>query len=244
VVPDGTLYDEGGPVGRVLTGGGESSADPIPEPERSVMKQLTTVVSMLVMIWAGPVPGQDASPSGKADAAGPKVIKPFFGNQKCPVTGRSVDPELFVEQDKERIYLCSMRCKRKVKKSFEEFLAKAYPEVKDLGNAKCPIMPSRDAKDSVTLDFQGHRIRFCCKRCVARFKEQPRLHLALLAYPKAERVGNTMCPVMPEEKVQPEIFVIYRNKLVGLCCSTCVQDFDKSPDAFLAAAEEQAKKGS
>jgi YHS domain-containing protein len=208
------------------------------------MRNTTSIVSLLVMIAAAAAPGQDAAPAAEQVPAQPAVIKPFFGNEKCPVTGRSVDRELYIEKDGQRIYLCSMRCKRKVKDAFEDYLAKAYPEVKDLANAKCPIMPSRDAKESVTVDFQGYRIRFCCQRCVARFREQPRLHLALLLYPETQRVGNTMCPVMPEEKAQAEIFVIYKKKLVGLCCTTCVQDFEKSPDAFLAAAEAQARKGS
>lgn len=45
---------------------------------------------------------------------------------------------------------------------------------------------------------------------------------------------NAMCPVMPDEPVDPEFTVLYEDQAIGLCCSTCRRKFLRDPHKYLA----------
>ncbi len=45
---------------------------------------------------------------------------------------------------------------------------------------------------------------------------------------------NTMCPVMPDEEVDPRFTVEYEGVRVGLCCRKCRTKFEKEPTAYRA----------
>lgn len=57
-------------------------------------------------------------------------------------------------------------------------------------------------------------------------------------------VTNEFCPVMPEERVDPDIHVEYEGKTVYLCCKMCRRDFLESPDEYLAALPQFASSNS
>ncbi len=45
---------------------------------------------------------------------------------------------------------------------------------------------------------------------------------------------NKMCPVMPEEEVDPQITTEYRGKTVAFCCDTCWKKFRAAPERYLS----------
>lgn len=45
---------------------------------------------------------------------------------------------------------------------------------------------------------------------------------------------NTMCPVMPEEPVDPEYTIVWEGRSIGLCCATCRRKFLRDPQTYLA----------
>lgn len=49
---------------------------------------------------------------------------------------------------------------------------------------------------------------------------------------------NTMCPVMPEEPVDPEYTIVWEGRSIGLCCSTCRRKFLRDPQTYLALLPE------
>jgi len=53
-------------------------------------------------------------------------------------------------------------------------------------------------------------------------------------------VTNEFCPVMPDERVDPDIHVEYEGKTVYLCCKMCRRDFLESPQQYLAALPQFA----
>ncbi|MCU0225500.1 MAG: hypothetical protein MUF27_15840 [Acidobacteria bacterium] len=55
--------------------------------------------------------------------------------------------------------------------------------------------------------------------------------------------ANTMCPVLPDEPVDPEIWVDYQGRRVYLCCQRCKKKFLESPDEYLAALEASPRAG-
>lgn len=46
---------------------------------------------------------------------------------------------------------------------------------------------------------------------------------------------NTICPVMEDEPVDPEIFVEYEGRRVYLCCDRCLRRFEANPDRYAEA---------
>lgn len=80
----------------------------------------------------------------------------------------------------------------------------------------------------------------------AAVPEHPDLHL----HPTPEQaaaavpVGNRICPVSGDSlgSMGAPVHVVYKAKLVGLCCSGCPSAFGKDPDALLAKAEASVAK--
>jgi len=48
--------------------------------------------------------------------------------------------------------------------------------------------------------------------------------------------ANQMCPVMPEEKVDPSVFVEFNGKRIYVCCKKCRQRVADDPAAWYAKA--------
>jgi uncharacterized membrane protein/YHS domain-containing protein len=62
-----------------------------------------------------------------------------------------------------------------------------------------------------------------------------------IASPQArasESIVNEWCPVMPEERADPNITLRYQGKLVGFCCDRCLAKFDADPQKYAAALEQ------
>lgn len=45
--------------------------------------------------------------------------------------------------------------------------------------------------------------------------------------------ANTTCPVMPEEMVDPELYVDHNGRRIYLCCTMCRRNFAKNPEKYL-----------
>lgn len=49
---------------------------------------------------------------------------------------------------------------------------------------------------------------------------------------------NTMCPVMQEEQIDPDITVTYKGRTIGFCCDRCVDRFKNDPEKYVARIAE------
>jgi len=49
---------------------------------------------------------------------------------------------------------------------------------------------------------------------------------------------NKMCPVMPDHKVDVEVTVQYKGKVVGLCCTACQKKWNANPGGYAANVKE------
>ncbi|MEZ6197598.1 MAG: hypothetical protein R3F20_18035 [Planctomycetota bacterium] len=173
----------------------------------------------------------------KPDAAKKEVTIPFVGNEKCPLTGEKVNSKYYAEKDGERIYTCCGDCAAKVEADFEAAKKKAYPEDKvvEIKTEKCMIMTRKDVKSNHSVTFQGHKISFCCKRCVKTFKSAPQKYLTLALHPELVDAKNKTCPVMDKEEVDADRFVVYDGFLINLCCKKCQGAFKKDPEKYVEA---------
>lgn len=101
----------------------------------------------------------------KALAARPKV------QVTCPVSGKAVDKDSFVEINGEKIYTCCNKCPAKIEADPDKFKAKLA--VSYTYQTKCPVLGGEiDASVSTTLE-SGEKVYFCCKRCISPFESDP-----------------------------------------------------------------------
>ena len=57
---------------------------------------------------------------------------------------------------------------------------------------------------------------------------------ALAQSPEHGQAINTMCPITPEEEVDPAFTIEYEGQTIGFCCRKCRTRFDEDPEAYLA----------
>lgn len=162
-----------------------------------------------------------------------KPSAPFYGNEKCPLTGKSVNKRWSVEAEGQRIYLCCRNCWKKAKGAPAKYVKKAYPKAKKISPKVCPILGKPIKGKGQKVTWQGHELTMCCKRCVGTFKKEPNKRLTLILNKDVKDVKNTICPVMPEEKVEPDMFFIYKKKLINTCCDSCLTDAQDDPEKYL-----------
>ena len=143
--------------------------------------------------------GEDAKKDG-AKAAAPI-------NKKCPVEGGDVDPSVTVEHDGKTIGFCCAGCDAEFKKDTAKFMAIVDKEVAKDAPAKdapakdgkkddkkkeaklntvCPVSGD-DADKSITTDYKGRKVAFCCEDCLKDFEKNPAKYAAKLEEKKAAK---------------------------------------------------------
>lgn len=66
----------------------------------------------------------------------------------------------------------------------------------------------------------------CASRLVAAGPNEPR------------RPINALCPVMTEEKVNPEFTTTFESRVIGFCCDKCLAKFEANPRRYAARVAE------
>ena len=127
-----------------------------------------------------------------ADDAGKKeAAKPI--NKKCPVEHGDVDPKVTIQHDGKTIGFCCAGCDEEFKKDPAKYMAVIAKEQKDAKkgekeepklNAKCPVTDD-DADKTITKEYKGRTIAFCCEDCVKDFEKNPKKYVEKLE--KAEK---------------------------------------------------------
>jgi YHS domain-containing protein len=118
-------------------------------------------------------------------------------NKKCPVEGGDVDSEVTVQHDGKTIGFCCAGCDAEFKKDPAKFMAIVDKEIakdapkKDAPakkgdkkkevklNTKCPVSGD-DADKSITSDYKGKKVAFCCEDCQKDFEKDPAKYAAKL----------------------------------------------------------------
>ncbi len=99
-------------------------------------------------------------------------------------------------------------------------------------NPTCPIM-GKATKADVFVDTDQGRVFLCCKMCVEKVKKDPAAAYAK-AYPKLEKLGNTICPVSGEAIKSGEgVAVIYQGREIRVCCADCSKPVRDNGDIVL-----------
>lgn len=56
-------------------------------------------------------------------------------------------------------------------------------------------------------------------------------------------VTNAWCPVLPDERVDPEIYTEHQGRRVYFCCQRCLRMFEADPDAFASVPDAEVGRG-
>lgn len=108
-------------------------------------------------------------------------------------------------------------------------------ELKD--QTVCPV--GGEAVDKkVFADYEGQRVYFCSKECVAKYQGFPDKYLFQM-YGKGERPENvqTICPVSGEKLEKKETCVEVLNLRIYTCCEKCAAKVKADPVQYLDVLE-------
>ncbi|SYZ72342.1 exported hypothetical protein [Candidatus Zixiibacteriota bacterium] len=138
-----------------------------------------------------------ASESAPAASDTTKTLKP---QTTCLVTGEPIDSSSHFDLQGQRIYMCCDMCAPKIKADPEKYFKKAAEQGILFENAQtnCPVS-GEEIDKAIYTDYNGRRIYFCCKKCVATFKSDPAAVLAKLDKPASKDAGKTDMPGMNHE---------------------------------------------
>ena len=137
-------------------------------------------------------------------------------NKKCPVEKGDVDPEVTVQHEGKTIGFCCAGCDEEFKKDPAKYMAviakeqaaakdaekdkfkdkdkkdaqkKDEPKKEAELNTKCPVTDD-DADKTLTSEYKGRTIAFCCEDCVKDFEKDPKKYIAKLDKEKSGKSGE------------------------------------------------------
>ena len=111
---------------------------------------------------------------------------------------------------------------------------------KDCG--KCPLSGG-PAKESISVDYKGKKVYFCCNGCPGNFDKKNPEHVAKANHQLlvSGQMLQTGCP-FSGGKINPDAVVEFEGVKVGFCCGNCKKKFEKAEDKF-ATVFADVKKG-
>jgi len=59
---------------------------------------------------------------------------------------------------------------------------------------------------------------------------------------QAGRPVNRKCPLKDGVRIDPKVTVLYKGKVIGLCCTDCLDKWKRNPDAGFARVKEDANQ--
>jgi YHS domain-containing protein len=171
------------------------------------MKSLAAAAVLLCSLFA--VSSHAAEKDAPKDK---KAATPI--NKKCPVEHGDVDPEVTIQHEGKTIGFCCAGCDEEFKKDPAKYMAviakeeaaakdaekdkskdkkdankKDEPKKEAELNTKCPVTGD-DADKTLTSEYKGRTIAFCCEDCVKDFKKDPKKYIAKLDEEKSRKSGE------------------------------------------------------
>ncbi len=158
-------------------------------------------------------------------------------NATCPIMGKPVSSELFVDTSMGRFFVCCKPCIKKILDDVDAAHRTAYAESTVHDNKTCPVMGEPIIDTDLRVTLQGHDFGICCVDCFDRAAADHQVTLARLHNPKLRDGKNTVCPITGDAVV-PHAFVVLDGVIVRLSSMECVDAARAQPQAVLARVAE------
>jgi YHS domain-containing protein len=161
---------------------------------------------------------------------------PTLVQKTCPVTGKPVREDLFVEQDGLKVYFCCPNCPSRFKAAPTKYLPAVYKQIYAQSvQLKCPVMGG-PIDGQTFIEYQGRRIDFCCDACPKDFKADPAKFLAKLEQVSTRQVH---CPVTGKA-IDPKLSSEYEGKVAYFSSADALARFKAGPAKYAAALRPEA----
>ncbi len=97
----------------------------------------------------------------------------------CPLTGKPINREVFVESGGKKVYFCCADCKSKYEAAPQKYAKRL--EAAYTYQTRCPVMGGEIDPEVYTDLPGGKRVYFCCKGCEDKLLSNPQKYARKLA---------------------------------------------------------------
>lgn len=160
---------------------------------------------------------------------------------KCPVAGEdTINFNVSTMTDDGPVYFCCPHCIEKFTKNAKKYADKVAEQRKILHQlpavqVTCPVSGEPvDAK--IGLEVDGHKVHFCCDKCVAKYKKDPAKYRGSLA---GCFTYQTKCPVSGKPIDPSAAMTNEDGTTIYFCCKDCPATFKADPKPYLGKLAEQ-----
>jgi hypothetical protein len=112
----------------------------------------------------------------------------------------------------------------------------------------CPMSGEELGADAVTKVFDGRQVRFCCQKCAGSFEKDTAKGFAkvdeLIVKQQGEAYPLDTCVISgePLTEMGEPVNVVTGNRLVKVCCQSCVRKVNADPSKVLAKLDAAVKE--
>lgn len=191
----------------------------------------------LMLAFAPAAAAQETKPGAQpADAAAAKTAKALAPQANCPVSGKPLNKEQFVEYQGHRIYSCCEKCLPKISAFPDHWLWKMAGDGYAPENVQttCPVSGKTLANKDNFVEAGSMKIYTCCEKCVPKVKADPARAMDTLA---GRRMQDT-CPVSGKKVSGADSFE-FQGMTIKTCCPECPAKFQAEPEKYLKAMAER-----
>jgi YHS domain-containing protein len=199
-------------------------------------KGMVTIVALFAFapwVRGAEEAGHEHAKNGKAAKASesPRLVQ-----KTCPVSGKPISRDHFVEYEGRKVYFCCGNCPAEFQESPTKYLPALYRQIYPQSvQVKCPVMG--DPIDGKTfVEYKGERIGFCCDMCPPKFKADPARYMAKF---KEACTDQVHCPVTGKA-INPEYRAQYKGKTVHFASEKALKAFKANPAKYADSLLPQA----
>ncbi len=172
---------------------------------------------------------------------------------KCPVSGQelgSMGDPLVKEYDGREVRFCCNGCVPKYEEDPAQYNEKTDEKIVAQQKEYYPLDTCivsgeklGSMGDPVEYVHENRLVRFCCDGCVGAFEKDPEAFIekidAAVIEEQADDYPTDRCLVMPENKAGADgKQLVIANRLVRLCCKSCVKDVKAEPAKYLGKLDK------
>ncbi len=113
-----------------------------------------------------------------AEAADKPAPKP---QAACPVSGKPINKDVYVDYQGQRIYFCCPACPDQFRKDPEKYFAQFEKDNIELENIQKVCLVSGEELgehgEASVIHYKGRTVKFCCPACEKPFRAEPEKYL-------------------------------------------------------------------
>jgi YHS domain-containing protein len=148
-------------------------------------------------------------------------------NDKCPISGKAVNPETAININGKEVAFCCKNCSA----SFQSKLN--VQEKSEPGT--CPISGKPALAENEILHVKTDAVYFCCEKCQAKYAKENKLTIQ-------ENATPGKCPLSGKEAVADK-FVLHNGEKIFFCCGNCQANYVKKVAPTASAPDKCAVSG-